>query len=184
MPKLSDTQLILLSAAAQRADGSLLPYPATLTDVPTVADKAIPQLIKRGLAEQRELADHIGRADGDGMAHVGMFITDAGKAAIGICDEGVDEGEVPQPPASTSGHDPEPAPLPAASAQPDRPSKRTAVIELLHRDEGATLTELIALTNWLPHTTRAALTGLRHKGHVITRSKRGTQTCYHINGAV
>ena len=31
--------------------------------------------------------------------------------------------------------------------------------------------QLIAATGWLPHTTRAALTGLRQKGFVLDRSK-------------
>ena len=39
-------------------------------------------------------------------------------------------------------------------------------------------------TGWLPHTTRAALTGLRHKGFVLDRDKRqdGT-TVYRISSA-
>ncbi len=39
---------------------------------------------------------------------------------------------------------------------------------------------MIEATNWLPHTTRAALTGLRKKGHEIERSKRDDTTCYRI----
>ena len=65
-------------------------------------------------------------------------------------------------------------------AAPKAVTKTAAVITLLERDTGATLTELIAATSWLPHTTRAALTGLRKKGHVIERSKRGEETCYRI----
>ena len=169
MPKLTDTQLILLSAAVQRADGSLLPHPPTLAATPADADKAVAQLVKRGFIEERENADAASSHRDDGERHLGMFITDAGKAAIGIFDEEPDlaAGPVPQP-----------------QPQPVRPSKRSAVVELLHRDQGATLAELIELTSWLPHTTRAALTGLRHKGHVITRTKRGTETCYHILGVV
>jgi len=45
------------------------------------------------------------------------------------------------------------------------------VISLLKRDSGATLDELIGATGWLPHTTRAGLTGLRQKGCVLTKSK-------------
>ena len=56
-------------------------------------------------------------------------------------------------------------------AQPKRPSKAEAVLTLLRRAEGATLDELVAATDWLPHTTRAALTGLKKKGHQITRTK-------------
>ncbi|WBY08142.1 DUF3489 domain-containing protein [Sphingomonas sp. 7/4-4] len=62
-------------------------------------------------------------------------------------------------------------------------TKSASVTALLQRDEGATLAELIDATNWLPHTTRAALTGLRKKGHIVDRSKRGTETCYRIASA-
>ena len=64
--------------------------------------------------------------------------------------------------------------------KPAPTTKTSAVITLLEREGGATLSELIAATSWLPHTTRAALTGLRKKGHAIERSKRGEQTCYRI----
>ena len=32
----------------------------------------------------------------------------------------------------------------------------------------------------LPHTTRAALTGLRKKGHAVDKFKRDDVTCYRI----
>ena len=61
------------------------------------------------------------------------------------------------------------------------PTTKTAqVLALLQRKQGATLTEMIAVTSWLPHTTRAALTGLRKKGHVVVRNKRDDVTCYSI----
>ncbi|MCB4863286.1 DUF3489 domain-containing protein [Sphingobium sp. PNB] len=66
------------------------------------------------------------------------------------------------------------APSPAAH------SKSALVLEMLRRESGATLDELISATNWLPHTTRAALTGLRKKGNAIDRRKRGEVTCYHL----
>jgi len=56
-------------------------------------------------------------------------------------------------------------------APPEEPSKTGKVLALLKRAEGATLDELVAATGWLPHTTRAALTGLRKKGHAIQRTK-------------
>jgi len=65
---------------------------------------------------------------------------------------------------------------PVSSAQ----SKISNVLELLRRDEGATLAELVEVTGWLPHTTRAALTGLRKKGHSLEKSQRGDVTCYRI----
>lgn len=63
--------------------------------------------------------------------------------------------------------DPQATALPAAP----RSTKANAVIELLCRASGATLDEMITATNWLPHTTRAALTGLKKKGHVVTSEK-------------
>lgn len=69
-------------------------------------------------------------------------------------------------------------------AQSPRRNKITEVIALLSRREGAAFDEMIAATGWLPHTTRAALTGLRKKGHAIERLKRGDTTCYRIVGVI
>ena len=59
----------------------------------------------------------------------------------------------------------------ARPAPPKQPSKTETVLTLLKRPEGATLDELVAATSWLPHTTRAAMTGLKKKGHRVTRTK-------------
>ena len=50
-------------------------------------------------------------------------------------------------------------------------TKRDQLAALVIRDEGATLEQMIAATGWLPHTTRAALTGLRKAGYVIDSDK-------------
>ena len=62
---------------------------------------------------------------------------------------------------------PQPDVSPAAAPA----SKQTLIKDLLARHEGASLDEIIALTGWLPHTTRAALTGLRKKGFAIDKTK-------------
>jgi hypothetical protein len=64
--------------------------------------------------------------------------------------------------------------------EPRGPTKIATVIALLERSEGATLAEMVEATGWLPHTTRAALTGLKKKGHSITKDKRDDVTCYRI----
>lgn len=51
------------------------------------------------------------------------------------------------------------------------PSKNEAVLALLKRPEGATLEQMVEATGWLPHTTRAVLTGFKKKGHAITSVK-------------
>ena len=50
-------------------------------------------------------------------------------------------------------------------------SKHQKVINLLNRDDGASLEEMSTLANWLPHSTRAFLTGLKKKGYIITSDK-------------
>lgn len=75
------------------------------------------------------------------------------------------------------------APADKTASEPCGPSKIAQVVALLKRDDGATLPELIEATGWLPHTMRAALTGLRKKGHVVAKTKRGDATCYKIEAA-
>lgn len=59
-------------------------------------------------------------------------------------------------------------------------NKTEQVLVLLRRKKGASIVELMQATDWLAHTVRAALSGLRKKGHVIERSKRGEVTCYRM----
>lgn len=79
----------------------------------------------------------------------------------------------------TSG-DPQPE---KPKSAPRGPSKIDQVVGLLKRTSGATLAELIAVTGWLPHTTRAALTGLRKKGHTIEKTSCEGVTVYSIAAA-
>ncbi len=48
-------------------------------------------------------------------------------------------------------------------------SKQALVVEMLRKDDGASLDALVNATGWLPHTTRAALTGLRKRGYSVER---------------
>ena len=81
--------------------------------------------------------------------------------------------EAPGRAAQSRPADPDVAsPIPAALSTAGKPiSKQQQLAELVVRDEGATLDQMVALTGWLPHTTRAALTGLRKKGYVISSDK-------------
>lgn len=51
------------------------------------------------------------------------------------------------------------------------PTKQQQVIDLLSREGGATLDEMSTLASWLPHSTRAFMTGLKKKGYTITSEK-------------
>lgn len=70
--------------------------------------------------------------------------------------------------------------MPAAEAAPPaKPiTKQSNVIELLQREGGASLDAIVEATGWLPHTARAALTGLRKKGHAIERTLVEGQSRY------
>ena len=85
--------------------------------------------------------------------------------------------------APTGAAEDEAAPVEAAAADaPPTPTKTATVLALMAAEAGASLAELVAATGWLPHTTRAALTGLRKKGHAITRDKVDGLTRYTIRG--
>src|SRR6202048_697854 len=63
-----------------------------------------------------------------------------------------------------------------AGADADRPrasTKRAVLIGMLERPDGASVAELGQRLGWLPHTVRAAITGLRHARHAGAGSKGG-----------
>lgn len=51
------------------------------------------------------------------------------------------------------------------------PTMHQQVIDLLSCSGGASLEEMSSLANWQPHSTRAFMTGLKKKGHVIENEK-------------
>jgi hypothetical protein len=60
-------------------------------------------------------------------------------------------------------------------------SKQAKIVEMMKRAKGATLDELVEATDWLPHTTRAGLTGLRKRGLTVERMKdEGRGAVYRI----
>jgi len=172
MTKLSDLHFVLLATAARRPNGSILP-PSTGVGVTRAGlTRAINTLIKRGLAQEADAADESSVWRTDGERKIAAIITDAGRAAVAEA-EGKRPGE--PPPAAPPE---EPA---AVEAKPQ--TKQALLLAMLKREEGATLAQLVEATSWLPHTTRAALTGLRKKGHIITASKVDGASLYRIQVA-
>jgi hypothetical protein len=59
----------------------------------------------------------------------------------------------------------------SSANQPPASTKRAELIAMLERPEGASVAEIGQRLGWLPHTVRAAITGLRKAGREVTRSK-------------
>ena len=180
--KLTDTQFAILSGASQRKDRCLI-APSTLKG--GTAQKLAAKLLTAGLV--REIKAKTGmeawrRDEETGQAY-SLKLTDAGLKAIAAderesqpvsstavlpnTNEGLPKAKIATNIAATRNNTTEPT-----SPAPRQGTKIARVIELLERDQGAKLDELIAATGWLPHTARAALTGLRHRGYDV-RLERG-----------
>ena len=181
MTKLTDTQLIILSRAAKRQDHGVI-LPERLKG--QAARNTVERLISRGLVEEVRATGELPVWRHADQGSFALRVTGAGLAAIGIEPEveGRSEGRAESE---------EPAPEHKArkgragdrdrSAAPRSGSKQALIIGLLSRREGATLADLTAATGWLPHTARAALTGLRHKGYALRSSKEaGSARTYRI----
>lgn len=63
-------------------------------------------------------------------------------------------------------------------------SKPQQILDVLSREGRATLFELATLAKRLPHSTRAYLTGLKKKGHVIDSDKVDGVRCYRITSSM
>ena len=57
------------------------------------------------------------------------------------------------------------------ATQPKLRGKQASILTLLGRAQGATISSLIEATGWQRHTLRAALSGLRKRGHEIERDQ-------------
>jgi hypothetical protein len=181
--KLTDAQLVMMSAAAQRTD-RCLSAPATIKGA--ALRKIGVKLAKLGLAREIEAKPGapIWRRDDAGHGYA-LKLTAAGLKATAV-----DEG-------SKNAIEPSEAPLSQAKevASPDEGghparvvprdgSKLALVIEHLQRADGATIVDLTQATGWLPHTTRAALTRLRKRGYAVIRERIGAgDSVYRISDA-
>lgn len=181
-PPLTDTQLVLLSAASQREDG-LLVQPDRLKGV--IAQSVTSSLLARAYIEEVQVGrdePHWRQDDDDQL--FGFKITSIGLVAIGLSGHS-EVAIAPEPGMQPDEELPQSLPETAHEPPVERiGTKRALVVSLLQREEGADLDDLIQVTGWLPHTTRAALTGLRKRGYDIGKRKSAQgRTVYFIKEA-
>jgi len=94
---LSDTALVILAAAANRPDGSLLPVPASVKARGSARSAVLFHLSRIGLAEEMPVKlERDSWRRGEEFGFLGMRITAAGLAAIGIETKG-DSDSVTEP---------------------------------------------------------------------------------------
>jgi hypothetical protein len=171
--KLTDAQVVMMSAAAQSKDRCLS---ASATIKGAALSKVGLKLAKLGLV--REIGAKAGapiwRRDDTGRGYV-LKLTAAGLKAIAV-NEGSQDAIQPSQalqPKAQSVAGPDEHGHTARMAAPRDGSKLALVIEHLRRADGATIIDLTEATEWLPHTTRAALTGLRKRGYAVIRERVG-----------
>lgn len=172
MTALSDTQLVILSAAARREDRNVLPLPGSLRG--GAATKVVGALLSRGLiaetiTDSQTKADaalnRFWRNDEDGRATL-LHISAAGLVAIGIDPDGGDSALTRANEAISTQRSASSPEAGDEAAQPatQRPgTKQAALIAMLSAPEGATLDEIVAATGWQPHTARGAMSGALKK---------------------
>ncbi len=164
MPKLTDTRLVTLSAAAKRQDGTVLPLPRSLKVNTAAATTVLKSLLKKGLVTERPAAADAAHwretRDGGRMA---LVIADTGLQAIGV---DVDR--------KTSKQSSSTKPTGGTSPAAVRPgTKQALLIDLLKRKKGATIEEIVEATGWQAHSVRGAISGTLKKklGLMVTSEK-------------
>ncbi len=74
-------------------------------------------------------------------------------------------------------------PITGLAETPTLPTKHKQIVDLLSREGGATLEEMSTLANWLTHSTRAFLTGLKKRGYEVDSDKVDGVRSYRITKA-
>jgi hypothetical protein len=184
MPKLTDTQLVILSTASQRDDGAALPLPKSLKLQGSAVGRVLKSLLNKGLLAEQSAGNNAAawRESKDGQ-RLTLVITDAGRAAIGVPAD-MQKNPQPTPTAesttkrskdrgrgaagskrSTKAKSKSKAEPKATASRASARSgtKQALLVYLLRRKEGTTIAEAVKATGWQPHSVRGAISGTLKK---------------------
>jgi hypothetical protein len=173
MQKLTDNQLIVLSKAAARDDGvAVAPHGLGKGAAVKVGSSLVARKLMR---ESRSKPGMPVWREAEGK-NISLVITRAGRDAIGVEEdaspsdrfdlEATRTGAVAKTQKASVAAQPEEH---STGAAPRTGSKQALIVDMLSKEQGVTIDALIKATGWLPHTTRAALTGLRKRGFAVER---------------
>lgn len=165
MAKLSDTQLVVLSAACQRPDRSI--YPLTTKLPGGAAAKVLGSLLSKSLIKevQAKREDTVWREDKK-RGRLTLRAAPAAFKALGI-DEVPIEGEAEANLSAETASKPSRSRNVRKSKSQPRgtrtDSKQGRLIEMLKRPKGATTEEIVKAFEWQAHTVRGAIAGALKK---------------------
>jgi hypothetical protein len=166
MPKLTDTQTLILTRAANRPDNLAMPLPEGLHGA--AAKMSVSNMIARGWLEEVDAdmrkGEPLWRETGDGHGTT-LIATEAGLAAIGIEPVVASTmsnlrkvklalASAPKDAAETSSNPDTTKPVNIRAG-----TKQAAIIALLQRPEGASIGEIVEATGWVVHSIRGLISG-------------------------
>lgn len=201
--KLTDTQLVILSGAAARESGLVLPLPKSVQ-----VNRGTQTIVLRGLLKKELVAERPAQPDeeiwetSEDGSRTTLVITDAGLSAVGIEEVTNGGGDAAPDPRVSMG---KPAPGPvglkkrksapatatvkaakaAAPAEPGKDTKLGTLIAALRRKKGATIDEMMEATGWQAHSVRGAISGALKKKlglEVVSEVSEGKGRVYRIGG--
>ena len=184
MPQLSDSQLVVLTAACQRPDQCVFLITAKLKG--NAAGNVLKSLLNKGLIKEvcAKRDDTVWRHDQE-RGRMTLVATSAAFPALGIgpqealtedgsdgaaddCTDVGEKAESPKTQRKAKSHA-------ARTAAPRNRegSKQAQLIAMLRRAKGASIDEIAEALSWQPHTVRGAIAGALEKklGLEVTSEK-------------